>query len=103
VSICTELLCGPPDPLWQPEVRFRTPTRLVPILVAFFLDSVGTGLASPLLPFYIMSLGANAFQLGTPTWTAVESIMSVPRGSGGRWAVGVVVWIHVLLCDTLRR
>jgi hypothetical protein len=72
LSICTEPLYGPPVPLWQAEVRFRTPTRLVPILVAFFLDSVGTGLASPLLPFYIMSLGANAFQLGTPTWTAVQ-------------------------------
>ncbi|TFJ86976.1 hypothetical protein NSK_001310 [Nannochloropsis salina CCMP1776] len=41
-----------------------TPPRLVPVFIAFFLDAVGTGLASPLLPFYIMSLGANAFQLG---------------------------------------
>ncbi|KAM3569762.1 hypothetical protein VYU27_008142 [Nannochloropsis oceanica] len=41
-----------------------TPPRLVPVFVAFFLDAIGTGLASPLLPFYIMSLGANAFQLG---------------------------------------
>lgn len=40
------------------------PSRLVPVFIAFFLDAVGTGLASPILPFYIMGLGANAFQLG---------------------------------------
>ena len=40
------------------------PSRLVPVFMAFFLDAVGTGLASPILPFYIMGLGANAFQLG---------------------------------------
>jgi hypothetical protein len=40
------------------------PPRLIPVFIAFFLDAIGTGLASPILPFYIMGLGANAFQLG---------------------------------------
>ena len=40
------------------------PPRLIPVFTAFFFDAVATGLASPILPFYIMGLGANAFQLG---------------------------------------
>ena len=39
------------------------PRRLIPLYAAFVLDSIATGLAMPLLPFYIMGLGANAFQL----------------------------------------
>jgi MFS family permease len=39
------------------------PIKLLPLYLSFMLDSIATGLAMPLLPFYIMELGANAFQL----------------------------------------
>ena len=39
------------------------PMRLVPLFFAFMLDGVAVGLVMPLMPFYIMELGANAFQL----------------------------------------
>lgn len=41
-----------------------TPAKLVPVLTAFLLDAIGTGMASCPLPFHIMNLGANAMQLG---------------------------------------
>lgn len=39
------------------------PKRLVPLFFAFMLDGIAVGLVLPLMPFYIMELGANAFQL----------------------------------------
>ena len=39
------------------------PTTLLPYYVAFMLDSVAVGLVMPLLPFYLMELGASALQL----------------------------------------
>jgi DHA1 family tetracycline resistance protein-like MFS transporter len=39
------------------------PTRLFPLYAAFMFDAIAVGLAMPLLPFYVMELGANAFQL----------------------------------------
>jgi len=42
---------------------FGVPTTMLPYYVAFMLDSVAVGLVMPLLPFYLMELGANALQL----------------------------------------
>lgn len=39
------------------------PKGLVPFYVAFALDSIAVGLVMPLLPFTVMELGANAFEL----------------------------------------
>ena len=39
------------------------PSRLFPLYIAFMCDAIAVGLAMPLLPFYIMELGANALQL----------------------------------------
>lgn len=39
------------------------PSSLFPLYIAFMLDAIAVGLAMPLLPFYVMELGANAFQL----------------------------------------
>lgn len=39
------------------------PRQLFPLYLAFLLDAVAVGLAMPLLPFYVMELGANALQL----------------------------------------
>ena len=39
------------------------PRRLLPLYLAFMSDAIAVGLAMPLLPFYVMELGANAFQL----------------------------------------
>eukprot|EP01038_Epipyxis_sp_PR26KG_P006517 gene6517-8957_t len=39
------------------------PKQLFPLYIAFMLDAVATGLAMPLLPFYVMELGADAMQL----------------------------------------
>ena len=42
---------------------FGLPRRLVPYFIGFLLDSMATGLILPILPFYVMQLGANALQL----------------------------------------
>ena len=47
----------------QIEEIFGVPKRLVPLFLAFMLDACAVGLVLPLLPFYIMELGANAFEL----------------------------------------
>eukprot|EP01032_Pedospumella_encystans_P026045 gene26045-29419_t len=39
------------------------PTTMLPYYVAFMDDSVAVGLVMPLLPFYLMELGASALQL----------------------------------------
>jgi MFS family permease len=39
------------------------PQQLFPLYTSFMFDAIATGLAMPLLPFYVMGLGANAFQL----------------------------------------
>jgi MFS family permease len=39
------------------------PSHLLPYYAAFALDAVAVGLVMPLLPFTLMELGANAFQL----------------------------------------
>lgn len=39
------------------------PKGLLPFYVAFALDSIAVGLVMPLLPFTVMELGANAFEL----------------------------------------
>lgn len=39
------------------------PKKLFPLYMSFLLDSISVGLIMPLLPFYIMELGANAMQL----------------------------------------
>jgi DHA1 family tetracycline resistance protein-like MFS transporter len=41
------------------------PRQLLPYYVAFVLDAVAVGLALPLLPFYVIGLGASALQLST--------------------------------------
>ena len=46
----------------QPEV-LGVPKKLFPLYLAFMLDAIAVGISMPLLPFYIMELGANAFQL----------------------------------------
>jgi len=35
------------------------PTRLLPLYFSFLLDSIATGIAMPILPFYVMSLGIS--------------------------------------------
>jgi len=39
------------------------PRILLPYFISFLLDSMATGLAMPLLPFYVMDLGASALYL----------------------------------------
>ena len=39
------------------------PRRLAALYIAFMFDAIAVGLAMPLLPFFILELGANAFQL----------------------------------------
>ncbi|RYH20356.1 MFS transporter [archaeon] len=39
------------------------PRQLLPYYVAFMLDAIAVGLVMPLLPFFVMGLGADAFQL----------------------------------------
>lgn len=39
------------------------PKGLLPFYIAFALDSIAVGLVMPLLPFTVMELGANAFEL----------------------------------------
>ena len=39
------------------------PRVLFPLYASFLLDAVATGLAMPLLPFYVLELGADALQL----------------------------------------
>lgn len=39
------------------------PRVLLPLYLSFMLDAIAVGLAMPLLPFYVMELGANALQL----------------------------------------
>mmetsp|Transcript_13474 Transcript_13474/g.13038 ORF Transcript_13474/g.13038 Transcript_13474/m.13038 type:complete len:621 (+) Transcript_13474:176-2038(+) len=45
------------------EELMGVPRQLFPLYVAFLLDAIAVGLAMPLLPFYVMELGANALQL----------------------------------------
>ena len=45
------------------EEFFGVPKVLFPLYIAFMLDAIAVGLAMPLLPFYVMELGANALQL----------------------------------------
>ena len=45
------------------EEFLGVPRKLFPLYMAFLLDAVAVGLAMPLLPFYVMELGANALQL----------------------------------------
>ena len=45
------------------EEFFGVPKVLFPLYIAFMLDAISVGLAMPLLPFYVMELGANALQL----------------------------------------
>lgn len=42
---------------------FGVPRILLPYFISFLLDSMATGLAMPLLPFYVMDLGASALHL----------------------------------------
>ena len=44
-------------------VRFGVPIKLLPYYVSFLFDSMATGLALPLLPFFVMELGATALQI----------------------------------------
>jgi MFS family permease len=45
------------------EEFMGVPRQLFPLYMAFMLDAIAVGLAMPLLPFYVMELGANALQL----------------------------------------
>ena len=47
----------------QSAELFGVPRALFPLYSSFLLDAVSVGLATPLLPFYVMELGANALQL----------------------------------------
>jgi MFS transporter, DHA1 family, tetracycline resistance protein len=47
----------------QTEEFLGVPKRLLPLYAAFLLDSIAVGMAMPLLPFFIMELGAKALQL----------------------------------------
>lgn len=45
------------------EEVFGVPRKLLPLYIAFMLDSIAVGMAMPLLPFFVMELGAKALQL----------------------------------------
>lgn len=45
------------------EEFLGVPKRLAPLFLAFMLDGIATGLLIPVMPFYFMELGADAFQL----------------------------------------
>lgn len=47
----------------QQEEMFGVPRVLLPLYLSFLFDATAVGLAMPLLPFYVMELGANALQL----------------------------------------
>ena len=42
---------------------FGVPRSLLPLYASFILDAISVGLVMPLLPFFAMEQGANAFQL----------------------------------------
>ena len=45
------------------SVVFGLPRQLLPLYISFIFDAISVGLVMPLLPFFAMELGANAFQL----------------------------------------
>ena len=45
------------------EEFLGVPKCLAPLFLAFMLDGIATGLLIPVMPFYFMELGADAFQL----------------------------------------
>lgn len=45
------------------NVIFGVPRLLFPVFCSFILDAISVGLVMPLLPFFAVELGANAFQL----------------------------------------
>lgn len=47
----------------KPREVLGVPTSMLPYYVSFMLDSAAVGLVMPLLPFYLMELGASALQL----------------------------------------
>jgi len=47
------------------------PTRLLPLYFSFLLDSIATGIAMPILPFYVMSLGIS------PPLSSLGAILSL--------------------------
>ena len=47
----------------ETRVTFGVPHKLLPFYIVFMLDAIATGIAMPLLPFFIMELGATALQL----------------------------------------
>lgn len=52
-----------PVQLQPTEELFGVPKKLIPLFIAFMLDSIAVGMAMPLLPFFVMELGAKALQL----------------------------------------
>ena len=75
---------------------FGVPRVLLPLYFSFLMDAIAVGLATPLLPFYVMELGANALQL-----SMVISCNYVAMALGSL-AVGRLSDLHgrrpVLLC-----
>eukprot|EP01039_Chlorochromonas_danica_P003233 gene3233-3542_t len=51
------------DPLWEKEEVLGIPKRLFPYYISFLFDAIAVGLVIPLLPFFVMELGADAFKL----------------------------------------
>jgi MFS family permease len=45
------------------HVLFGVPRSLLPLYCSFILDSIALGIVMPLLPFFAIQLGANAFEL----------------------------------------
>lgn len=45
------------------SVVFGLPRQLLPLYISFIFDAIAVGLVMPLLPFFAMELGANAFEL----------------------------------------
>lgn len=44
-------------------IRFGIPQNLLPYYISFLFEAIATGLSMPLLPYFVMELGATAFHL----------------------------------------
>ena len=45
------------------SIRFGIPQDLLPYYISFLFEAIATGLSMPLLPYFVMELGATAFHL----------------------------------------
>ena len=58
-TVTTDDESSPSTSLSSSSEFLGVPTRLLPLYFSFLLDSIATGIAMPILPFYVMSLGMS--------------------------------------------